>query len=227
VAAARGAGDGDFLNANIRTGLRTAMIIGVPCSFGLIILAEPILKLIYPAQPIASDAAPCLAILGAGVVFLCVAQAMAGILQGLGRASLPVVSLLAGVVVKFALTYALTALPAVNINGAAIGSTAGYAAVFLFNIIFVSRSTGVRFDTVLSVVKPVAAGLLMYAVTAAVFFVCTRVMSGGPATLAAICAAGVSSVIAILKFGAVLPGEVALLPKGELIAALLKKLRLL
>jgi stage V sporulation protein B len=227
VAAARGAGDGDFLDANIRMGLRTAMIIGVPCSFGLIILSEPILRLIYPAQPIASDAAPCLAILGAGVVFLCVAQAMAGILQGLGRASLPVASLLAGVAVKFVLTYMLTALPALNINGAALGSAAGYAVIGFLNIVFVKRSADVRFDIVLSVVKPFGAGILMCIVTAVVYFVCALFTSGGIAALAAICAAGLSYIIAILKSGAVLSREVALLPKGEFITALLGKLKLL
>jgi stage V sporulation protein B len=227
IAAARGVGDTVFMDANIRMGLRTAMIIGAPCSFGLIILAGPILRLIYPAQPIALDAAPCLAILGAGVVFLCVAQAMAGILQGLGRASLPVVSLLAGVAVKFALTYALTAMPALNINGAAIGSTAGYAAVGFLNLVLVKRTAGIRFDVLLSVGKPLAAGLLMCAVTAAVYFACMRFTSGSIAVLAAICAAGASYVIAILKSGAILPGEIELLPKGGHIAAVLKKLRLL
>jgi stage V sporulation protein B len=227
VAAACGAGDRSFLDTNIRMGLRTAMIIGVPCGFGLIILASPILKLIYPAQPIAAEAAPCLAILGAGVVFLCVAQTMAGILQGLGRASLPVVSLLAGVAVKFALTYALTVLPALHINGAALGSTAGYAVIGVMNLIFVKRIAGVRFDVLLSIVKPLAAGILMCAVTAFAYFVCRLFLSVSLSALASVCAAALSYVPAILKSGAILSHEVELLPKGKALAALLRKIRLL
>jgi stage V sporulation protein B len=227
VAAARGAGDDDFLDMNLRMGLRTAMIIGVPCGFGLMTLSEPILRLIYPAQPIAADAAICLSILGAGVVFLCVAQAMAGILQGLGRASLPVVSLLAGVAVKFALTYILTALPALNINGAAMGSTAGYAVIAVMNLIFVKRLSGVRFDVTLSFVKPLASGVLMCVVTLIVYFVCRLFLSNGVTTLIAVCAAGASYIPAVFKFGSVLPHEVELLPKGKSVAALLKKLKLL
>ncbi|MDR2132934.1 MAG: polysaccharide biosynthesis protein [Clostridiales Family XIII bacterium] len=227
VAAACGAGDRDFLDTNIRMGLRTAMIIGVPCALGLMLLAEPILRLIYPAQTVAISAAPCLAILGAGVVFLCVAQAMAGILQGLGRASLPVVSLLAGLAVKFALTYALTALPALNINGAALGSTAGYAVVGILNLVFVKRAAGVRFDAMLSVVKPLASGALMCVALGIVYFVCRIFLSLGMSTLAAIGAAAVAYVPAILKSGAVLPHEVELLPKGKALAALLRKLRLI
>jgi stage V sporulation protein B len=227
VAAARSAGDRDFLDTNVRMGLRTAMIIGVPCGFGLMVLAEPILRLIYPAQPLAASASVCLAILGAGVVFLCVAQAMAGILQGLGRASLPVVSLLAGVAVKFALTYVLTAIPALHVNGAALGSTAGYAVIGVMNLIFVKRASGVRFDILLSIVKPLAAGVLMCAVAAIVYFVCRLALSNGLSALAAICAAALAYVPAILKSGAVLSHEVELLPKGKTIAALLRRLRLL
>jgi stage V sporulation protein B len=227
VAAACGEGDRLFLDTNIRMGLRTAMIIGVPCGFGLMILAAPILRLIYPAQPIAAEAAPCLAILGVGVVFLCVAQTMAGILQGLGHASLPVVSLLAGVAVKFALTYALTVLPALNINGAAIGSTAGYAVIGVMNMIFVKRLANVRFDVLLSVVKPLGAGVLMCAVTALVYFVCRFSLSGNLSALVSVCAAALSYVPAILKSGAILPHEVELLPKGKTLAALLRKIRLL
>jgi stage V sporulation protein B len=227
VAAACGAGDRSFLDTNVRMGLRTAMIIGVPCGFGLMILAAPILRLIYPAQPVAAEAAPCLAILGAGVLFLCVAQTMAGILQGLGRASLPVVSLLAGVLVKFVLTYALTAVPAMHINGAALGSTAGYAVIGVMNLIFVKRLADVRFDVRLSVVKPLASGALMCAVTALVYLVCGRFLSGSLSALAAVCAAVLSYVPAILKSGAVLPHEVELLPKGKALAALLRRLRLL
>ncbi|MDR2355601.1 MAG: polysaccharide biosynthesis protein [Clostridiales Family XIII bacterium] len=227
VAAACGAGDREFLDTNIRMGLRTAMLIGVPCGLGLMILAAPILGLIYPAQAVAVSAAPCLAILGAGVVFLCVAQAMAGILQGLGRASLPVVALLAGVFVKFVLTYILTALPALHINGAAVGSTAGYAVVGVMNLIFVKRTARVRFDVSLSVVKPLAAGILMCAVTALVYFVCKGFLSGGLSALIAVCAAAASYVPAVLKFGAVLPHEIASLPGGGTLAALLRRLRLL
>ncbi|MDR2771353.1 MAG: polysaccharide biosynthesis protein [Clostridiales Family XIII bacterium] len=227
VAAACGAGDRDFLDTNIRMGLRTAMLIGVPCGFGLMILAAPILRLIYPAQTVAASAAPCLAILGAGVVFLCVAQTMAGILQGLGRASLPVFALLAGVAVKFALTYALTAIPALHINGAALGSTAGYAVIGVVNLIFVKRSARVRFDVRLSIVKPLAAGVLMCVAAALVYFVCGHFLSDGLSTLAAICAAAAAYVPAILKSGAVLPHEVELLPKGKALAALLRKLHLL
>jgi stage V sporulation protein B len=101
IAAANSLKDTAFLNMNVRLGLRTAMIIGVPCTFGLMTLAEPIMLLIYPLQAeSASSAAPCLFLLAIGIVFLCVAQTMAGILQGLGHPYVAVISLGAGVVVR-------------------------------------------------------------------------------------------------------------------------------
>jgi stage V sporulation protein B len=227
IAAAASTGDRDFLGTNVKMGLRAAMIIGVPCSFGLITLATPIMWLIYPAQRAgAGVAASCLAVLGAGVIFLCVAQAMAGILQGLGRVSLPVVSLIVGLAAKTALTYALTALPSLNINGAALGSTLGYAAIGIMNLVFVKRITGVRFDFRLSVVKPALSGLAMCVVVLAVYFAVGARLGNSLAAAAAICAGALAYAVTVLKSKAVTAEEIALLPKGAHIAGLLRRLRL-
>ena len=118
IAAANSVQDTDFLNMNVRLGLRTAMIIGVPCTFGLMTLAEPIMLLIYPLQAeSASSAAPCLFILAVGIIFLSVAQTMAGILQGLGHPYVAVASLGTGVAVKAIATYILTGFPGLNVSG--------------------------------------------------------------------------------------------------------------
>ncbi|MDR1571180.1 MAG: polysaccharide biosynthesis protein [Clostridiales Family XIII bacterium] len=227
IAAAASTGDRAFLSMNVRMGLRAAMIIGVPCSFGLIVLATPIMWLIYPAQRAgAGVAASCLAVLGAGVIFLCVAQAMAGILQGIGRVSLPVVSLLAGLAAKAVLTYALTPLPSLNINGAALGSAVGYAVIGIMNLIFVKRMTGVRFDFVLSVVKPALSGLVMCAVVLAVYFAGSAPLGSSLAAAAAICAGAAAYAVTVLKSKAVTADEIALLPKGARLVGLLRRLRL-
>ena len=228
IAAAVSTGDKEFLSMNMKTGLRTAMIIGVPCSFGLIILATPIMWLIYPAQrDSAGVAASCLAVLGAGVIFLCVAQAMAGILQGLGRVSLPVVSLLAGLAVKAALTYTLTAIPALNINGAALGSTAGYAIIGFMNLIFVKRITGIRFNFTLSVIRPVISGLVMCVAVIAVYLAGSANLDIRLAAAAAICAGALAYAVTILRLRAITADELALLPRGAKLVSALKKLRLL
>ncbi|MDR0569675.1 MAG: polysaccharide biosynthesis protein [Clostridiales Family XIII bacterium] len=228
VAAANSVGDTEFLKKNISMGFRTAIIIGVPCSFGLMTLAAPILRLIYPSfREEAGNAASYLMILAGGVIFLCVAQTMAGILQGLGKASLPVVSLLAGFILKSVLTYVLTAMPTLNINGATIGSFAGFALIGIMNLFFVIKTANIKFDLMLSVLKPVLSGAIMSFLAAVIYLSCQRIVGDGFATLLGVCGGAAAYCVLILKFQAILAEEIESLPKGKRLVKVLKTLRLL
>ncbi|HVI41724.1 MAG TPA: polysaccharide biosynthesis C-terminal domain-containing protein, partial [Anaerovoracaceae bacterium] len=208
--------------------LRTAMIIGVPCTFGLMTLAEPIMLLIYPLQAeSASSAAPCLFILSIGIIFLCVAQTMAGILQGLGRPYVAVVSLCAGVVVKAIVTYSLTGIPGLNVQGAAIGSSAAFCVVGILNFAAVKKYTGTKFNVKLSVWKPVFSGVVMGIVVLAVYYLCRNIIGNSLSTVLAVALGAVVYGIMLLRTRAIEAHEIKLLPKGEKLAKLLTKFKLI
>ena len=188
IAAANSVRDTAFLDTNIRLGLRTAMIIGVPCTFGLLSLAEPIMLLLFPLQAeSASSAAPCLFILAVGITFLSVAQTMAGILQGLGKPYIAVVSLGIGVVVKGISTYLLSGVTEWNVQGAAAGSTIGYAVIGLLNFIAVKNLTGTRFNLNLAVMKPLISGIVMCIVVLASYYVMVNAIGNSLSTALSIC----------------------------------------
>ncbi|MEA4989084.1 MAG: polysaccharide biosynthesis protein [Anaerovorax sp.] len=162
VAAAHRKNDTPFLHYNIAMGLRTAMIIGLPCAFGLMILSEPIMLLLYPAQKASAvSAAPCLFVLAIGVVFLSSVQTTTGILQGIGKQMIPVMNLFFGAIVKVILTYTLTGIESINVKGAAIGTVAAYIVASGLNILAVKKYTGVRFNVMLTWIKPLISALVM------------------------------------------------------------------
>jgi stage V sporulation protein B len=164
IAAAYKQKDLAFLNHNIRLGIRTAMIIGLPCALGLMTLSEPIMLLLYPFQKASAvSAAPCLFIMAFGVIFLSTVQTLTGVLQGLGKPMIPVVNLFVGAVVKVFLTYTFTGISSVNVKGAAIGTVAAYIVASSLNIIAVKRLTGVKFNIMLTYLKPIASALVMSA----------------------------------------------------------------
>ena len=164
VAAAYKQKDTPFLNYNIRLGLRTAIMIGLPCALGLMTLSEPIMLLLYPFQKASAvSAAPCLFVMAFGVIFLSTVQTLTGVLQGLGRPMIPVINLFTGAIVKVILTYWLTGIGSINVKGAAMGTVAAYIVASTLNIIAVKRITGVKFDVMLTYVKPVASALVMSA----------------------------------------------------------------
>jgi stage V sporulation protein B len=226
IASAKSANDIELLNANIKLGFRTSMIVGVPCSFGIIILAEPIMRLLFPLQEESGvNAAVALAILAGGIIFLCIAQTMAGVLQGLGKIGIAVLSLSAGFLVKCIVTFSLT--PGLGIEGAAIGSVVGFITVLVISFAAVCILTKIRFDFVLSVVKPLISGIVMTIVVLISYRVFDFIIAERLATALAICLGAAAYGITLIKIKAITEAEIMMFPKGAKIVRLLQKLRLL
>ncbi|MBR2779479.1 MAG: polysaccharide biosynthesis protein [Firmicutes bacterium] len=169
IAAAYQVKDTAFLQKNIKLGLRMAMLIGMPCAAGLFVLAKPIMMMLYPLQQeSAVSAAGCLAVLALGVVFLSAVQALTGMLQGIGRQMVPVANLAVGAVFKVIITFVLTAVPFINVRGAAAGTVCAYIVATVLNYRAIRRYADVTFDLSLTFVRPaLSAGVMGLAVFAA------------------------------------------------------------
>ncbi|NLY82377.1 MAG: polysaccharide biosynthesis protein [Clostridiales bacterium] len=106
IAAAYAIKDTKAIDANIKIGLRTMMIIGFPCFIGMFVLAKPILLMLYPMQiEGAMEAVPTFMILTVEIVFLCAVQTFTGILQGVSKMNIPVINLAKAAGVKLFVTY--------------------------------------------------------------------------------------------------------------------------
>jgi stage V sporulation protein B len=225
VAAAHKQNDGAFLRHNIQLGLRTAIIIGLPCAFGMMTLSEQIMLLLYPAvRESAIAAAPFLFILGFGIIFLSTVQTLTGVLQGIGRQMIPVCNLCIGAVAKIAVTWTLIAIPAVNVKGAAIGTVTAYILAAVLNLAAVRRHTGTRFDIGLTYIKPALAALVMGAAVYAVY-TALHLLIGGNAipTVIAIAVGAVAYAAMIFIGGAITEEELRLLPGGRYFAYFFKR----
>ncbi len=228
IAAANSLKDHEFLHTNVRLGLRMSMIIGIPCTFGLMALAKPIMLLLYPLQPeSAAGAANCLFYLSIGIIFLSVAQTMAGVLQGLGRPSVAVISLLVGLVVKCITTYILVGFPSLNVEGAAISSTLAYGVIGIMNFAAVKKITRTKFDLTLSILRPLLAGITMFVVVLGLYYGLLGILGNSLSTVVSIGGGGLTYGIMLLKTKAIEKNEIELLPKGHKIAKLLQKLKLI
>ncbi|MDD2484362.1 MAG: polysaccharide biosynthesis protein, partial [Eubacteriales bacterium] len=231
VAAAYKQKDTEFLKHNVELGLRTALLIGLPCGFGLMTLAEPIMLLLYPAQKASAlNAAPSLLILAFGVIFLASVQTLTGVLQGIGKQMIPVRNLAIGATAKIVVTYVLTGIPSVNINGAAIGTVTAYVVASILNLLAVRKYTGVRFNLPMTLGKPLFAGLTMSVVVFALyqigFTVFTSLMESSNLANAISAATAISAgalvyAVMLLVTKAITTEEILLLPKGEKLAKIL------
>lgn len=203
---------------------RVSMMLGLPASAGLVALAGPIMRMLFPAEP--ASLGQVMFIMGFAVLFLTQLQTLTGIIQGLGRPDIPVRNLMTGALFKLVITYTLTAT-FLHVRGAAIGTVTAYFVAFFLNLRAVQKMTGLKLDKTQMVYKP----LLCVGVMAAVAYGLHRIMepiTGN--TLAVLTAVAVGALVyglMLLKTNSLEARDFHMLPKGEKIAALLRRFRLL
>lgn len=170
------------IRARTRTAFRVALIITCPCFVGMYFLAEKIAALIYNA-PGAADAIQTMSV---GILLLGLHQISTGILQGLGRTSIPVINMILAAAVKVFLSWTLTAIPTLGIKGAAMATVVDFGLAAVLNMIFIYKYTGFALSFS-GVFKPAVSAAAM---GAAVYGVITLAVSWGAwAILAAIAVA--------------------------------------
>lgn len=170
------------IRAKTRTAFRVALIITCPCFVGMYFLAEKIAALIYNA-PGAADAIQTMSV---GILLLGLHQISTGILQGLGRTSIPVINMILAAAVKVFLSWTLTAIPTLGIKGAAMATVVDFGLAAVLNMIFIYKYTGFALSFS-GVFKPAVSAAAM---GAALYGVITLAVSWGAwAILAAIAVA--------------------------------------
>lgn len=207
------------LDGHIKAGLKTLMIITYPCMIGLMVLAKPILTMLYFRKTDeAIMAVPTLQILSVTIVLLAIMRAFSTCLQGIGKMLLPVWNLFLGALVKAAVSYVLVGIPALNVNGAAIGSITAYVTAGLLNYLALRKYAGVSLDVRSIFVTPFYSALIMGAGAIAsykLFFLITS--SNAVSTLLAIMVAVVVYFVTIFLTGAITREEIVMIPKGDAI----------
>lgn len=226
VAAAYKQKDMVFLRHNVELGLRTSIIIGLPCALGLMTLSEPIMVLLYPLQKASAvSAAPSLFIMAIGVIFLSTVQTLTGVLQGIGKQMIPVRNLFVGALAKVAITYTLTGFMSINVKGAAIGTVVAYMVASSLNIMAVKKYTGARFDTMLTFIKPVTSALVMSGCVWGCYRLLYGFLGNGLSTIISILLGAVVYGVMLFATKAITSEELKLLPKGNKLIHVLNRVK--
>ena len=209
----------------ISSGIRITLLIGLPCAFGLFVLAKPIIGLLYYKNTIESinSTGLILQYLSFGVISLTLVQALTAMLQGLGRPLIPVISLFTGAVVKVILTYTLTVIPSINIKGAAISTVAAYSIAAIIDMIALVYITKIKFNYKNIFIKPLISSLGMAVVAKFSFMFLSGILGDRIGTIVAIVLAGMVYIVLLVITGSVTAEDMALLPKGDKIKNKLAK----
>ena len=228
VSAANSLGDRRELHNHISLGMRMTTIIAFPAAIGIFVLAEPVLTLLYVSQKASAiSAAPCLQIYAVGFIFLAIETTMTGALQGIGKQHIPVINLFIGVIAKFIFTWTLTAIPFINVKGAAVGSAAAYFIAMVLDITAVKRYSGIKFSVKLTVIKPLISSVIM-GIIVLIAYKCIFALIGSNAvaTMVSILIGVVVYGLMILKTKAIQREELMTISIGRKLAVICDKLKL-
>ncbi len=222
------------IRTNIESVLRVTMLIALPAGFGMAVLSTPILSILYGSHPdIVPIAAPIMAIYGYATALMAVSTPVANMLQGIGRTDIPVKAAVAGAVVKIICNYILVGNPKFNINGAPVGSILCYIVIVCVNLFYLLKVSEVRINFMSVLVKPLICAALSAASAKGAFFLYGKLpLSGLPhpdllATGFSVVVAVIVYIIALLLLKGLSKDDISMLPKGEKIAKVLEKYKVL
>ncbi len=211
--------------------VKLTVLFSVPAAAGLFLLAEPITLLLYNN----AEAGYSLAYLSWSVIPLCLYVSTTGILQGLGKPILPALNMLYGGTVKTVLAWFLTALPALNVGGAALATGIGLTVAAALNLFHVARYTGWRGNWRQLILLPAVAVSVMSGLVIMVYNLLERFgqphlspgLLNGMATFAAVGIGVFSYGVFLLLSGSLSREELQMMPfLGRHLAGYAERLRL-
>lgn len=218
----------DLIRRRTQTALRLAILLGLPSSVGLYLLAQPLTTVIFDSV----GAAIPLRIVSWGVFFIALQQITSAILHGSGKNRVPAWNLLIGAISNGFLNYYLTAQANIGIKGAAFGTVTGFAVAALLNIIFVRKYTQFKFKFSELLLKPLMAVSIMGVVVYQGFSLLNGYLALFTdynlqiATFTIVFISVSIYFILLLLLNEISYNDIILLPAGEKIAEKLKKIGL-
>ncbi len=149
----------------VNLSIKMVCLISIPAGFGLLFLGEPVLDLIFNAP----DAVRILQFSVLMVLFIGLYHNTTGILQGMGRTYIPIISLSAGLLVNVILLQFFLTLPAIREIAAPLAYTGAYLIAFLVNYQMIRKTLDIHASW-LAWIPQVTISALASAVTAVVIY---------------------------------------------------------
>ena len=223
ISAAKARKDNKTITQKTSFSLLVSMLIGLPCTVGMFIFAQPILNLLFPN---ANDGALILQISSLTIIFTILDQTINGALQGYGKLMIPTISLAIGVFGKLILNLVLIPIPSIGVYGAAIGSVACHMVAFTIAINALRKN--IKLDLTFSkfVIKPILATTIMGICSYFIYSTLSGIIVERLATIIAIVVAVIIYVLAVIILKIFTKEELKMMPLGDKITTFLEKLKI-
>jgi stage V sporulation protein B len=221
LSSARAKNDMETANKRVSFSILVTILIGLPCTAGMFIFAEPILKLLFPNQ---SSGVLLLQISSLAIIFTVLAQTINGALQGLGKVMVPATAFAVGVVAKLIINVTLVPIEAIGVNGAAIGNIVCNAIACLIGFIVLKKNMDIEFKFSKYVLKPLVATFIMSVCSYAIYILLLKVMPLRLSAIIAMIMAIIIYALAIVCMKLFTKEEIYMIPYGQKLYQILVKM---
>lgn len=214
-------GEKESASKRISFSILISILIGLPCTVGMMIFSEQIIHLLFPN---ATNGSLLLQISAVTIIFSVLAQTINGALQGLGRIMTPAITSTIGLIIKLIINICLIQIPGIGVYGAAIGSIINNIIAFALSYIVLVKT--IKIDTKLSkyVIKPLIATILMGICSYYIYLLFASIISTRIATIIAILIAVLIYVLLVIIFKILDKEEIRMIPYGAKLIKVLENL---
>ena len=162
VSSAKASGNFENAKKKIEFSMLISIIIGLPSTVGIIIMAKPILELLFPNQ---SSGEFLLQISAISITFIMLSQNINSVLHGLGKTIIPAIALTIGSITKLILNVTLVKInPEIFIlggtAGAAIATVISNITSFFIALYIMKKNINIKFG-IKTIYKPIVATIMM------------------------------------------------------------------
>lgn len=213
------------INSKINMIIRFVMMFAIPCFVGFLVMADPILDLLYngnieiPARMLQLGAIT--------VVFYCMSTVTNAILQGVNKMTTPVKHGAISLVLHLIGLYIMLVFFKWGIYAVVAGNIIFSLSMCLLNAHALKKATRYKQEVERTFVIPLEAAAIMGIVILVLRFLAGFVLPKAIMTIFVLAFAVVVYGISLIKLGGLTPNEVKALPKGAMIYRVLLKLRLM
>ena len=215
----------DYTTVNKRLSFSffASILIIMPCAAGLIALADPILKLIYPS---ASSGAPILMLSTITMIFVSINYVVEGGLYGFGKTHIPAIALAVGAVVKLVMNIVLISNPNINIIGAVISSIACQLILFVICMYYLNKEIKLKLNIKDHLIKPTFISAIMGVIVYFVYSLIINYLRNSIACIIAIVIGIVVYLALVLLLKLLTKEDIYMIPYGTKIYNILVKLKI-
>lgn len=148
-------GDRRELKQSINTVLKMTMMFTLPMSLGLVVLAHPVMGLVYGRSPeIVEIGGDILTVMGFTTIFTGIITPICSMINGIGKVKIPMILYTVCMLVKISTSWIFVSIPSINVQGATAGSLISYALICVIGMFLLIKYSGVVPDFFGTTVKP-------------------------------------------------------------------------